>query len=246
MCNYPMFVAKSFEDLKKSVFKIIHNGHGGTCTIMRIDKEHIAVLTCHHLFKNCVDGDIVDFTIEKFHKDVISMTGKLMTPNYDKDDVILIIIENSDFSCDLDTDNYPSIQCSEGDEIFILGFPFITDSVEASVFDKEDMFFNTALYKHGYIAGDVLDHDKQTRFLLLDIHNNAGFSGSPVCKIFYYPNSYDTCIGIVGVISGYYFDSVNGKPNPLTNSGFAYASPLHGLFHKYLSSKYGNIRKDET
>ena len=43
MMSYCMFVAKSFEDLKKSVFKITHNGHCGTCTIMRIDKEHIAV-----------------------------------------------------------------------------------------------------------------------------------------------------------------------------------------------------------
>lgn len=244
--SYHMFVAKSFEDLKKSVFKINHNGYGGTCTIMRINNEHVAVLTCHHLFEGYKDGDTVDFTIEKFCKDNISMSGKLMTPNHDKDDVVLIIVEDSDFPCDVDTDHYPPIHCSEGDEIFILGFPFITNSVEASIFNKEDMFFNTALYKHGYIAGDVLDHNKQTRFLLLDIHNNAGFSGSPVCKIFHYPNSHDTCIGIVGVIGGYYWDSVNGKPNPLTNSGFAYAAPLHDLFYKYLNSEYGDIRKDKT
>lgn len=79
-----------------------------------------------------------------------------------------------------------------GEEGYFLGFPL---SIETSM-DNVNGLFPTALLKKAILSGGT-SLDKDTKVLLLDGHNNAGFSGGPV----FFKN--DSAWSLIGVISGY-------------------------------------------
>lgn len=164
-------------------------------------------------------------------------SGILLTSPEPRNDICGVLVEDSGFDCAIMLNTLTiSPPIHTGDEVFVLGFPFLMNN---GSLHPEPVFIKGAIYpqallKHGYVSGCPSDDNR--RQLLIDMHNNAGFSGSPILKRVYSQNSCDGLI-LMGVLCGFYWDEINGKIEKQFNSGIAYGCPFSLLQHRILKLK---------
>lgn len=196
------------------------------------------VVTCRHIFdKDAKDGDTLNFSFAQCGNKTNDFSGILLTSPEPRNDICGVLVEDSGFDCAIMLNTLTiSPPIHTGDEVFVLGFPFLMNN---GSLHPEPVFIKGAIYpqallKHGYVSGCPSDDNR--RQLLIDMHNNAGFSGSPILKRVYSQNSCDGLI-LMGVLCGFYWDEINGKIEKQFNSGIAYGCPFSLLQHRILKLK---------
>lgn len=239
MAGLGLFKGICFEDILKSVFCIQVGNSSGTCFVCQLDEGRKLIITCKHLFENNVDGDSVKFSFRRYKDGFSEFSGVLLCPYTDVGDICAIVVEdnNSLLPCVILFDSIDiSGHISLGSEIFMLGFPFLTGSetMWLESIDVNNIVYPKPIFRHGYTASGIICDEKHTR-ILLDMHNNFGFSGSPILMRCRFKNCFDFSYFIVGIMCGYYRDRVNFeceskcKLSANINSGIAYCCPLDAI-----------------
>lgn len=219
---------RCFDNILESVFCIEYGDSKATAFAVKCTDSSIGFLTCKHLFKSLSDGDDVEFALVQSGGNRQLFNGRLYLS--DHEDAAFILVHNIDLVCLISFDDIIQLcHYGIGDEVFIIGFPFIFNgNVESSPFLWNGNSYPTGVFRHGYIASyGIVDAKKDHSLILLDLHNNHGFSGSMVFKKIscsnefrYYP---------IGLISGYYLDKQNNNLDKGINSGLSYCSPFKNL-----------------
>lgn len=232
------------QNILKSVYCISIGDSMGTAIACDLGNEQYAILTCRHLIPETIySGSEIDFYI-KGSFDLKPFSG-IMFMDDRGDDICAIIISANpilhaiDFSNLLDSISSYRV----GNEVVIAGFPFLMNDPNMSLmpFSNGEEFFPQALFKHGYIAG-VASVIKSGRQILLDLHNNKGFSGSPVFCRRIYPSTGKPTYSIVGLLSGFYYDKFDSGVNPASNSGIAYAYDIRFFLQQLDNFRRGRIQ----
>ncbi len=208
-----------------SVVRIEYRGKCVTATVICFPSGGKGLITVRHLF----DDDSITGPVDMFvtcSPTPIRISGKVVVGDNCSDIALVIlnddsrIIGDATFQ-DIDMDGRNVII---SDEFYIVGFPFVMDDfVYNTAMRLPDTGFPVGLIKHGYISGAIVDSG--VRHYYLDIHNNKGFSGSPIC--YYEKDRYK----IIGVISGFFNDKFDDyNVDPQSNSGIAYGTSIEHLY----------------
>lgn len=229
-----------FNEILQSIFCISVLNESGTCFVCRLNANQIIVITCKHIFTNANDGDIVNFEFVRYDNQFDNFSGILLCSKMDHSDICAIIVDDSKFQCSV---LFQSLKVPSrvfiGDEVFVLGFPFIMNN---NTFQSEpifigNIFYPQAILRHGYVASaSVSDHGSKR--ILLDLHNNPGFSGGPIIKKGHLTGTMNFGYIPIGVMSGYYYDKVNGKINSDTNSGISYGCSYDIIWRRIMEYEY--------
>ena len=204
----------SLSDFMKSTFKISVSGRGGSALMCRYDSEYVVMFTCWHLFcdpyphvgrpfsENSKDREVY-FKIHNSDGD-IEERGQCMRPT-DDSDMCAVIFNDCTLPVLIDyCDTLHTDQFSVGDEVFMFGFPFITDMKNCLFSGNSfDPSYMAALLKHGYIMGTV--RDKNRDVILFDMPSHVGFSGSPIVVKRANPDDKNE-YAVLSVMSGHYKD----------------------------------------
>lgn len=185
----------------------------GTCFSV-IYKGEEFIITVRHLFKKKL-ADSSSVHIKLYYKKEIKDTDATVYKS--KNDSIDIVVLK-----------LPIVTCSKesyglggdfilGQDVYFIGYPILA----GNIFCTQDITGKIyPLCKKAINSGFVYTKDS-TSIVLLDGHNNPGFSGSPVT----YYNYFDKQYKITAVISGYFLqenkilgDTTNLLTNP-ENSG---------------------------
>lgn len=205
----------SFSDFLQSTFKISVSGRNGSGLMCRYDRDYVLMFTCWHLFcnehsyvgmpfsENPKEHE-VHFTIHNRAGD-IDKYGQCIRPT-DDSDMCAVIFRDDKLPVLIDyCDALYADQFSVGDEVFMFGFPFITDMKNCLFSGKAfDPSYMAALLKHGYIMGTV--RDKNRDVILFDMPSHVGFSGSPIIIKKVDPVSSGDTYAVLSVMSGHYKD----------------------------------------
>ena len=218
----------SFDDVVRSTFRIlVHDEHSGTCLACRLDAQHVAFITCKHLFPDEENGDMAGFGIECRDSycsdaDACSFSGVLLHDGNPESDICAIIADDSALPCAIRFQDIAGGCFSEycgrdargsaelGDEVFVLGFPFIFDyQVDFETMVVGGVLYPKAVLRHGYVSAAHMIVNG-TDAMLLDVASNHGFSGGPVVKKII---SVEGCASYlpVGVLCGVYQEDVRSK-----------------------------------
>lgn len=226
-----------FDDILQSTFCISVLSNMGSCFVCRLDNARIVIITCKHMFPDANNGDVVDFQFIRHNNVKDNFSGKLLYSEAHHGDICAVIVDDSKFLCAV---QFQSIEILAdlciGDEVFVLGFPFI---MKSKVFSPEPMFVGDAIYpqailRHGYVASASVSNNG-ARHILLDLHNNPGFSGGPIIKKGRLFGTMDFGYVPVGVMGGYYCDEVDGKIESDTNSGISYGCPFSIIWQQLMN-----------
>lgn len=215
------------KDIIEATYRIRVGSETGTAFAVNHHGSTVFV-TARHMFSTLIDEFEHNPNLShRMHVHQISIS------NYIEDDLVIdnvLVYFNLDFDIAVFTIDWPqyfraipSDQLSSkgivlGEEVFLLGFPFIFDKKICNINPDKKVPFYLPIIKHGIIS--TFENEDGTR-LLIDTHNNPGFSGGPVAK----------CIPgkgaqVIGVINGYYYDEYAGKVKEDSNSGFATVCPI--------------------
>ena len=159
----------SFDDIVRSTFMVcVSDGGSGTCFACRVDAMRIAFITAKHVFPDAEDESEVCFDLDCYtansftcHRNsegvhfsgVLLCGGRLSGVQFDSD-ICAVIVEDPAFPCvirlcDLAARDLVAL----GDEVFLLGFPFIFDypfCFETMLVGEER--YPKAMLRHGYVA----------------------------------------------------------------------------------------------
>lgn len=212
------------------VFCIICNGSTGSCFTMEQDGVQY-IITAKHLFKS------LSFPNHAIVQ--VLLSGKVFQ-NLEVD----IYYHSKDYDVAvLKTVPYQTIS------------PFYSNScsTEGIIFGQ-DAFFLGFPYDYGNNLGDLLGLDRPIPFvkkacvsgisgkiMLLDGHNNPGFSGGPVCFKNCAPQT--KTMNIAGVISGYRYSKTPVLDNMGNETGF-YVKSNTGIIYAYDISVARDIIRD--
>ena len=216
-------------EIISSVVRIEFKNITGTATIVRLNNEFIGFVTAKHLFK-ISDNVYYDETKEiefgiTMIGDVSKLVGNIFYSDNNTDIAIIVVKSTQKFSLTytiFDDTFYLS------EEFYIIGFPFVMQDFIKDALSIPESNFPCGFVKHGYISG--IKKTDGINMLLLDIHNNNGFSGSPICC--YRHNRFK----IIGVVSGYYPDLFDSGIEINSNSGIAIGYDINGI--KYIFERY--------
>lgn len=231
-----------FDEILQSVFHISVSSSSGTCFVCRLTDDKIIVITCKHMFPNSDSDDTVNFSFMHYDGTTDDFSGTLLYSDTCQGDICAIIVNDSRFSCAISFNSFeiPG-RVFIGDEIFVLGFPFImtNKTLRPEPIFIGDTFYPQAILRHGYVASSLVS-DKDSKRILLDLHNNPGFSGSPIIKKGRISGTMDFGYIPIGVISGYYYDKINDEIKTDTNSGISYGCPFDIIWRQIMEYKYKN------
>ncbi len=175
------------------IYNINYEKSSGTTFLIEKDSSNYFV-TAKHLFKTKKYGDIVTVRIYQ-DNEWKYLTGKLLFHKNPNIDIALIEPDDWKFVDGISLDSPMPIP---GDEGFFFGFPFgIRDTLNRKI----NYGFPLPLVKKAVLSGSL-----GSGIILLDGHNNPGFSGGPV----YFKNRLerdDYKWYLQGVISSYVNDS---------------------------------------
>lgn len=222
---------RCFDNILASVFCIEYGDSKATAFAVKCTDSSVGFLTCKHLFKSLSDDVSVDFSLIQSGGNRRWFNGHVYLS--DCEDAAFIIVDDIDFLCPVSFDDImQSGHCVIGDEIFTIGFPFIFNGdVESVPFLWNGDLYPTGVFRHGYIASSgIVDATEDHGLILLDLHNNHGFSGSVVFKKIYDNN--DLRYYPIGLLSGYYWDKQNGSLVKGSNSGISYCSRFNNLIRR--------------
>jgi len=179
----------------QSVLYLKYGEKGGSSIAVTIDKQGY-IVTARHIFpKNLKNKDTIEFEIMKDGKWSKFNATFLVHRNENIDIAVLKMKgpEREENYFDIgSTDYYLSQEC------FFLGFPFGYKMEDTS---GQNSGFPLPFVKKGIISAFITDSANATQ-ILLDGHNNPGFSGGPVVIVQLDPNK-KMKMRVISIISGY-------------------------------------------
>ena len=159
----------------------------GTCFTIDVDHRQY-IVTARHLVEGIVGQSTVKIMQEKKWKNLqVTLVG------HGKGTVDISVLAAEVQISPTHPLATTATGISLGQDIYFLGFPYELTN-EAG---KMNMNFPLPLVKKGIVS--MFDGN----IILLDGHNNPGFSGGPVV---FHPNSHSNDLSVAGVIAGYRFD----------------------------------------
>ena len=172
-------------------------GHsaGTTFTLENGDKQFL--ITAKHIFRHGGYPNHADIRIFKDGKYCLYHVNI----KYPKDEAVDIAVMQTDpmvFISPTFSNPNSSAGMVYGQDVFFVGFPYNYDSLLQSLPDSATPI---PFVKKACLSGSLKSHS----LLVLDGHNNSGFSGGPVCFKPTAPNS--KIMSICAVISGYRFNA---------------------------------------
>lgn len=169
----------------------------GTCFGVDYENQRF-IITAKHIFKRNLKNDTTVNISIIVNNQIMNLKAKYYINKDENIDIAVLklsVILNSN----------PSINIVSGgaltlaQDVYFLGYPSI-GGINFSGLGVNN--FPIPLVKKAIISGWIdLNKKDSVAILLLDGHNNPGFSGGPVI---YYDNS-NNMLHVAGVISGYYF-----------------------------------------
>ncbi|RLJ34171.1 trypsin-like peptidase [Chryseobacterium sp. 7] len=192
-----------------NTFNIIFETSVGTCFIITWNNNQF-LITAKHLFPNAKNGEIKNFKI-RTDNGFIEFSLNINISEISGVDIAVFklqqkVVQDIPFLLDEDI--------VIGGDIFFLGFPY---NLNQSFTNKTN--FPIPLVKKCIVSGYIHEPNGSS-IMLLDGHNNPGFSGGPVG---YYENSTNKMV-LTSVVSGYlpqtnFTDTPLGEIKYLENSG---------------------------
>lgn len=175
-----------------TTFNIIYNGNSGTAFLVDSDKGQL-LITAKHIFGNVSSGDNVQYDL------VINNTNQTFSNT---------VFIHSNLHVDIAVVRLgnplvkETLSLKKGDSYFLaqrclfLGYPLFQLGSQTDI--GKIPFVKSAIIS-------AFHEENKTEIMLLDGHNNVGFSGGPVIT---YSEALDKQF-IIGVISGYIIDPKN-------------------------------------
>lgn len=170
------------------IFHIKFGTNIGTCFTIDFEGKQYFV-TAKHVIENLIDNDIVElFYQNKWQKIEVNLIG------HSKVSDVSVFATNINFGNLLLNPTVEKI--TYGQDLYFLGFPFGLKS-EVGELNRE---FPLPLVKKGIVSAIIFD--QPGKYLLIDGHNNPGFSGGPVV---FKPNG-NNDFSVCAVISAYRYN----------------------------------------
>lgn len=203
-------------EIVNRVFRIKYMGYAGTCFTLEHNGSQF-IVTAKHLFQyanypSTADVEILD------NKAYHTYNVEVHYPEDSYCDIAVMKIK-SDILLSPQFGNKNTTEAMiYGQDVYFLGFPFDLDS-------DLGLIPNTSIpmpfVKKACLSGFMGDK------ILLDGHNNPGFSGGPVC----YKPSNSITMNVAGVISGYRY----AKNNVISNNAETndYVKENTGIIYAY-------------
>ena len=175
-------------------FHIKYNGSTGTSFVIDIDNRQYFV-TAKHVIEN-LHGTAI---IEVFFNSEWQQVEATLVGHSQHSDISVMSIP----SLKNGSDNViaESANIIYGQDIYFLGFPYGIQSDVGELNSNLPM----PLVKKGIVSNFLFESPRKV--LLLDGHNNPGFSGGPVI----YRNVYDNSLRIAAIISGFRYEIINAE-----------------------------------
>lgn len=167
---------------------------GTTFTLENGDKQFL--VTAKHIFRhegfpNCADIKIFkDGKYSLYHV-------KIKYPEDSEVDIAVMQIDPMEFISPTFANPYSGAGLVYGQDVFFVGFPYNYDTLLQSLPNSSTP---VPFVKKACLSGVLKSHS----LLVLDGHNNRGFSGSPVC--FKPTDPKVKTMSICAVVSGYRFE----------------------------------------
>lgn len=194
--------------IMERTYLIVTDTLAGTCFSIDYNGQEYFI-TVRHLFKKAVqDSSIVPITIY-YKKEIKKIDVTLFKPQNEFNDVVVLrspIKTNGKVSYELG--GSPML----GQDVYFIGYP----TLSGNLFCSRDI--NGVIYpliKKATYSGVLMTTEK-VYLVLLDGHNNPGFSGSPVTYFDYFDNKYK----ITAIVSGYFLQEnkiIGDTKNKYTN-----------------------------
>ncbi|MFH4965675.1 serine protease [Gaetbulibacter sp. M235] len=210
-------------------YHIKYKNGTGTCFTIDFEGKQYFV-TAKHVIENLKNGEIVElFYKKKWQKVQVKLTGhsKYSDVSVFATDILL----NKDLP--LPT-KFGGI--AYGQDLYFLGFPYGLKS-EVGSLNRE---FPFPLVKKGILSAIFME--PPAKYMLIDGHNNPGFSGGPV--VFKEGNS--NVFNVCGIISSYRFELqetyLNNKPTQIklkANTGIVIAYTIDNAIELIKSNPNG-------
>ena len=180
-------------------YLIVTDVGAGTCFSVDYEGQEF-IVSVGHLFKTELkDGSAVEVTLY-LKKEVKKLTVKVYKPLKNTIDIAVLILPqkiSKKESYDLGGD------CMFGQDVYFLGYPMFSGKM---LFTRDINGQILPLFKKASYAGVIVSKDTVSN-ILLDGHNNPGFSGSPVIFYDYNDNKYK----VIAIISGYFIQENKNK-----------------------------------
>ena len=187
-------------------FRIRYQGATGTGFTVDIEDQRYLV-TAKHVVDSLQDGEMVEF----FNQDSwIPVEMRLV--GHGEGDVDVSVLEPGYLFGGGEKCHYTMDGTALSGEVYFLGFPYGLHMSPIGEFGKENFFLSIPLVKRAIISAFPSTIGNP---MLLDGHNNPGFSGGPVIRV-----DSSGAMFVIGVISGFKSElqRVSDKDsNPTTN-----------------------------
>lgn len=190
-------------NILQRTFRLRHNEHSGTCFSLDVDGRRYLV-TAAHMAESIRDSAEVEVSwMGHWLSFPVNMVG------CDPDADVAVLAPHIPFGA-----QHPLVATREGmilaEDVYFLGFPF---DLEQVVPFELNSGFPIPLVKKGIISSI----DLGSNAILLDGHNNPGFSGGPVIRA----RSSRNQPTVIGVVTDYRFErqpvlDQAGKEGPYT------------------------------
>jgi Trypsin-like peptidase domain len=163
----------------------------GTCFALNYKNQEY-IVTAKHLFrKNTKNKTDVKIKIY-FDRDPKNITAKVF---FHKDKNVDIAILKIPFKTSNEESYWPGGQIAIGQDVYFFGFPILKNKL---YYSDDQVGRPLPLVKKAIVSGFV--NVKPSMIVLLDGHNNPGFSGAPVM----YYNYFEKIYMISSIVTGYY------------------------------------------
>jgi len=202
------------------VFHIKFGNSSATAFIIDVDEKQYFV-TAKHVLKDIKAEDM----IEIYHESVWKKLEVKLVGHHDKADVTVFATNNVHLPSHPMTPTMDGIALSQ--DVFFLGFPLGLMS-EAGEINRN---FPFPLVKKGCLSSIPIKdpNSPDGRYMLIDGHNNRGFSGGPVVFQKTLGGEFFVC----GVIHGYMQDIGDVVPVPTENDTKLVAMQNSGIMKVY-------------
>jgi hypothetical protein len=175
-------------------FHIKYNGSTGTSFVIDIDNKQYFVTAKHVIEK--LNGTE---SIEVYYQSAWQKVEATLVGHSAHSDISVMSIPSIRNGIDIVIAE--SEQIIYGQDIYFLGFPYGLQSDVGALNSHLPM----PLVKKGIVSNFLFENPRKV--ILLDGHNNPGFSGGPVI----YKNVYDNSLRIAAIISGFRYEIINAE-----------------------------------
>ena len=179
-------------NILQRTFRIKYGNNIGTCFTVDVDSKQY-IVTARHVINGIAKTDTVALQHDKQWKEISIKTIGLGSNNID----IAVLAPPRQIS-----PTHPLIPTTAdlflSQDVYFLGFPY---GLQIEVGPELNSSFPLPLVKKGIISSFEFQ-DRILSSMLLDGHNNPGFSGGPV----YYSPAGTSESRVAGVISGYRYE----------------------------------------